>query len=441
MTPALVASRLRVSVRGRLRPVLQDASLELYPGEVVGIRGRSGSGKSVLLHTVAGLVPWALGGEVRGELRLGGENLGDLDPTQRAYHLATCLDRPEAQLFLPTVASEWMAATRQHRPDPELARLVASALGIDRLRDRPIVELSSGERQRVALATVLVAAPRPVLLDEPTSHLDPDGQAGLVEALVAVKAASGCALVAEHAGWRLAAAVDRWLELRDGRLREAPPPSEPRLAPPPSSGDGRPVLALASASLQRGGRHLLDRAELRVAAGEVVHVEGSNGVGKSSLARALAGHGLSAGARFHPGSPALWQPEDVALLLPYPDLQLFATTVLAEVRLAGLDACDAGAVLNRFRLAPLAARSPWTLSRGERQRLLLAALEASDAPLLVLDEPAPGLDGEDVAELVRSIHSRTQRGGAVLMLSNRQDLAAAAHRRLRLTDAQLEHRP
>ena len=172
MTPALVASRLRVSVRGRLRPVLQDASLELYPGEVVGIRGRSGSGKSVLLHTVAGLVPWALGAEVRGELRLGGENLGDLDPTQRAYHLATCLDRPEAQLFLPTVASEWMAATRQHRPDPELARLVASALGIDRLRDRPIVELSSGERQRVALATVLVAAPRPVLLDEPTSHLD-----------------------------------------------------------------------------------------------------------------------------------------------------------------------------------------------------------------------------------------------------------------------------
>lgn len=438
MTPALVASGLHVSVGGRLRPVLQGASLELCPGEVVGIRGRSGSGKSVLLHTLAGLVPWALGGEVRGELRLGGESLSDLDPAQRAHHLATCLDRPEAQLFLPTVDSEWMAATRQHRPDPGLARLVELALGVDRLHGRPIVELSSGERQRVALATALVAAPRPVLLDEPTSHLDAEGQAGLVAALVAVKAAGGSALIAEHAGWRLEGAVDRWIELCDGRLRVSEPPSEPRLAPPPPAGHGRPVVALATASLQRGGRHLLDGAALRVAAGEVVHVEGTNGVGKSSLARALAGHALSAGVRFHPGRPAQWRPEDVALLLPYPDLQLFARTVLAEVRLAGLDAFGAGEVLSRFRLAPLAARAPWTLSRGERQRLLLAALEPSDAPLLVLDEPAPGLDREDMAELVRSIHSRAASGGAVLVLSNRPDLASAAHRRLRLADGRLE---
>lgn len=440
MTPAVAAAGLHVSVGGQSRPVLQGASLDLYPGEVVGIRGRSGSGKSVLLHTVAGLVPWALGGKVRGELRLGGESLHDLDPAQRAHHLATCLDRPEAQLFLPTVDSEWAAATRQHGPEPELARLVEGAMGVDRLRGRQIVELSSGERQRVALATALVVAPRPVLLDEPTSHLDPEGQAGLVAALVAVKAAGGCALVAEHAGWRLGGAVDRWLELRDGRLAASEPPSEPRLDPPSPAGEGRPVVTLTDASLERGGRHLLRGGALRVAAGEVVHVEGPNGVGKSSLARALAGHALSAGVRFQPGRPALWRPEDVALLLPCPDLQLFARTVLAEVRLAGLDAFGAGEVLSRFRLAPLAARAPWTLSRGERQRLVLAALEPSDAPLLVLDEPAPGLDGEDVAELVRSIHARAAGGGAVLVLSNRPDLASAAHRRLRLVGGRLEER-
>lgn len=438
MNPLLAAAGLRVSVGGRARPVLRDASLALHPGEVVGLRGRSGSGKSVLLQTLAGLVPWALGGRVEGELRLAGESLLDLDPAQRSHHLATCLDRPEAQLFLPSVESEWAAALRQFRPDPELAECLETALGVDRLQHRPIVELSSGERQRVALAAVLVAAPRPVLLDEPTSHLDPAGQAGLAAALAALKAAGGCALVTEHAGWRLGAAVDRWLELRDGVLYPAAAPAEPRFSPPPPAPGGPPVLALAGVSLERGGRVLLRGAALAVGAGEVVHVEGPNGVGKSSLARALAGHALSAGVRFRAAEPRHWRPGDVALLLPCPDLQLFAPTVLAEVRLAGLDALRAGEVLGRFRLAPFAARAPWTLSRGERQRLLLAALEPSEAPLLVLDEPAPGLDGEDVADLVASLHARAARGGAVLLLSNRPDLAGAAHRRLRLADGRLE---
>lgn len=441
MNPLLAATDLEVSVRGRARPVLRGANFALRAGEVVGIRGRSGSGKSVLLRTLAGLLPWALGGQVRGELWLGGESFLDLDPAQRSHHLATCLDRPEAQLFLPSVASEWEAALRQHRPEPEVGRAVEVSLGIDRLRHRPIVELSSGERQRVALATALVAAPRPVLLDEPTSHLDPEGQAGLGQALEVVKAAGGAALVVEHAGWRLAGVVDRWLELCDGTLTDSTAPAEPAFAPPPTAVGGRLVLALGAASLKRGERALLHDAAFAVAAGEIVHVEGANGVGKSSLARALAGHALSAGVRFRPGKRPLWRPEEVALLLPCPDLQLFAPTVLAEVQLAGLDAMRAGEILDRFRLAPLAGRAPWTLSHGERQRLVLAALEPLDAPLLVLDEPAPGLDGEDVAELVRSLHLRAAHGGAVLVLSNRPDLAAAAHRRLRLENGRFEVLP
>ncbi|HPC83934.1 MAG TPA: ABC transporter ATP-binding protein [Thermoanaerobaculaceae bacterium] len=438
MPGTLRAAGLWVRLGGRQRPVFEDLQFELRPGEVVGVLGRSGSGKSVLVQTLAGLLPWARDGAVRGAVTLGGESLADLDPAQRAHHLATCLDRQEGQLFLPSVDSEWGTALRQHRPQPGFAALVAAALGIDHLASRSIVELSSGERQRVALARTLVAAPRPVLLDEPSTHLDDSGLEGLRSALCAVREIGGSVLLTEHAGWLLAGAVDRWLELRDGQLVPAPPPLEPAVAGPPPAPAPQTVLHLEQPQLQRGGRRLLEGGELRLLAGEIVHIGGPNGAGKSSLARALAGHAFSAGVRFDPGPAARWRPREVALLLPSPDLQLFAPTAVEEVRLAGLGPLEAGEALARFGLVALAGRSPWTLSGGERQRLLLAAIEPGPAGVLILDEPAQGLDGDGLAELVRLLHRRAAEGGAVLVLSHRAELARAAHRRMRLDAGRLE---
>lgn len=437
MTATLAAVQLSAWPGTRIRPVLQGLTLEMRSGEVIGIWGGSGSGKSVLLQSLAGLIPWARGGRVAGEVRLGGENLADMDPTQRSHHLATCLDRPEVALFLPTVAAEWEAAIRQYRPEPQVAEGIASALAIDRLISRQIVELSSGERQRVALGVTLLATPRPLLLDEPTAHLDERGVAGLIQCLDTIRSLGGSVLVTEHAGWRLGSAVDRWLELGEGKLLSSCPPSPPPLPHPPPLSPGEYLLDLPSIRLERGARRLVESGALIVRAGDVVTLTGPNGAGKSTLARALAGHALSAGASFSPGPAARWRPRDVAVLLPSSDLQLFAPTAIGELQLAGLDAQTASELLERLQMAPLAARAPWTLSRGEQQRLLLAVMEASDAPLLLLDEPAQGLDAVAVEQLVLSLHRRAARGGAVLILTHRAELAGVSHRRLHLEHGRL----
>lgn len=441
MTGQLVASGLSAWLPGRTRPVLSGLNLELRPGEVVGLVGRSGAGKSVLVSALAGLIPWARGGRVAGGLTLGGEELHDLDPMQRSHLLATCLDRPESQLFLPSVAAELDAAWRQHHTDRGVIAALSSLLGLGPLARRTIVELSSGERQRVALAVTLGAAGHTLLLDEPTTHLDEEGVAGFRRALCEVKAAGSAVLLTEHAGWRLGDAVDRWLELEEGRLLEVGAPRPPDLPSASAVVPGQPLIDLRSTRLARGGRGLIDRGTLTVRAGEVVLLGGPNGSGKSSLARALAGHALSAGVRFDPGPGSLWRPATVAVLLPNSDLQLFAPTVLREVQMAGLDPLAAGEALGRARLAHLAARAPWTLSRGERQRLLLAALDTGTVPVLVLDEPAQGLDAGDIEDLVASLHRRSAAGGGVLLMSHRQELAGAAHRVVRLADGVLtEHR-
>jgi energy-coupling factor transport system ATP-binding protein len=429
----LELAALSVQLPTGARPLLADLSLRLEPGEVVGVLGRSGAGKSTLIHGVSGLLPWLRPATVGGELRLDGDSLLDLDPAQRAHLLGTCLDRPGAQLFLQTPRQELAAARRLHAP-AALAEQLVDALGIGPLLDRRITELSSGECQRVALAVAVAASPRPVLLDEPCAHLDVRGVAALAGALAAAARDGGTVLLTEQAGWRLGDAVSRWLELAEGRLEPCSAPAPPRFPTPPATPGERVLLSARGLALARGGRRLLSPVDLELREGEVVLLSGANGVGKSTLARVLVGvEGPMDGRVERFGHRA-------ALMLPSADLQLLASSVAEELRLLDPSPEKGARVLRRHRLEPLAARPPWTLSRGERQRLVHATLDLLRPEILVIDEPAQGLDPEDLVELAQLIHRRAAKGRAYLIISHREELAAAAHRWLEIRDGRLLER-
>jgi len=420
---------LGVRYPGRGRGPLAGVELEVAPGEVTCLRGRSGSGKTTLLAAINGLVPWFEAAAVEGTVMLDGAALDDLDPGQRAPLLGSCLDRADAQLFLTTPRHELAAASRLHRGASPAAELV-DRLGIGPLLDRRTTTLSSGERQRVTLAAALLAAPGPLLLDEPTAHLDTAGALALTAALDKMAGAGGSALIAEHAGWRLHGAVGRWLELRDRRVATAETPRTPRLPHPPHAPGTGVVLEARGLILERAGRRLAGPLELAVREGEIVLINGPNGAGKTTLARALAGPG-SAAATIRRGGR-------VGLMLPDATVQLLQDSVFGELASLCRDREAVARVLRRHRLEALAARAPWSLSRGERQRLVHAALDVTRPSLLIVDEPAQGLDPEDLAAFVDLVHRRAAKGRAYLLISHREELAAAAHRRLVLDDGRLE---
>jgi energy-coupling factor transporter ATP-binding protein EcfA2 len=424
--PALAVKGLTVRLPGHALPILTGADLELGPGEIVGLCGRSGSGKSTLLHAVAGLLPWSRPADVSGAIELGGESIADLDPGQRAHLLATCLDRPDAQLFLSTARHELATAARLHGRTP-FGELVAETLALGPLLDHRVTGLSSGERQRLALAVSLAAAPRPVLLDEPTVHLDEAGAHALAQALRAIRALGGSVLVAEQAGWRLGDAVDRWLELEDGTLRDRAAPTPPQLERPLGP-PGPPLLEVSNLRLRRGERTLLEGVNLSFGAGEIVLLSGPNGAGKSSLARALAGHAAAAGGGLSVVAGELRRPRGTALLLPEANVQLFADTAADELTFGGTDPLAVAVVLSRHRLEHLSGRAPWTLSQGERLRLAHAALDVLRPQMLIVDEPGQGLDPLDFAELARLIGGRAAEGRSYLIVSHRRELALLAHR-------------
>jgi energy-coupling factor transport system ATP-binding protein len=205
------------------RDALRGVELELCEGELVLLAGASACGKSTLLRAAAGLVPHFYGGEFRGRVTVGGLDTRDAGPAGVSAVASSLFQDPESQVVMTTVASELsLPLDNRGSSAASAARAVeetAVALGIDALLERSMHTLSGGELQRVALAAALVTQPRLLLLDEPTSQLDPVAGDELIWQLRRLNEQWGTTvLLAEHRIERCLAAADRVVVLDDGAL-------------------------------------------------------------------------------------------------------------------------------------------------------------------------------------------------------------------------------
>src|ERR687898_1259412 len=208
---------------GATRPALRDLQLNVYRGEFVVIAGRSGSGKSTLLRAACGLVPHFHGGEVEGELEIAGLDVSASGPAELASIVGLVAQEPESQVVSTTVKAEieLPLELRGVRPAARARAVeeVALALAIPDLLDRTTDTLSGGELQRVALAAALATRPSLVLLDEPTSQLDPVAGDELISLLRRLNEEWGVSvLLGEHRLERCLGAADRVIALVHGRL-------------------------------------------------------------------------------------------------------------------------------------------------------------------------------------------------------------------------------
>jgi len=221
--PALAIEALTYSYPGGREPALRQVSLQIVPGEFVLLAGRSASGKSTLLKAACGLVPHFHGGEVSGEIAVAGVDALATGPGDLAAAVGYLAQDPETQIVSTTVAAE-IELPLEMRGDSAASRArgveeVALALAIPHLLARTVDTLSGGELQRVALAAALVTRPRLVVLDEPTSQLDPVAGDELIWLLRRLNEEWGVAvLLAEHRLERCLAAADRVVSMDSGAI-------------------------------------------------------------------------------------------------------------------------------------------------------------------------------------------------------------------------------
>jgi energy-coupling factor transport system ATP-binding protein len=211
--------------------VLRDVSLTLAPGEFTLLAGRSASGKTTLLRAACGLVPHFHGGELEGRVEVAGIDAIAAGPGTLASAVGYVAQDPETQIVSTTVAAE-IALPLELRGDPPTSRAraveeVALALAIPHLLNRTVDTLSGGELQRVALAAALVTRPKLVLLDEPTSQLDPVAGDELIWLLRRLNAEWGVSiLLAEHRLERCLSAADRVIAMSSGAVSFDGAPSD-----------------------------------------------------------------------------------------------------------------------------------------------------------------------------------------------------------------------
>jgi energy-coupling factor transporter ATP-binding protein EcfA2 len=417
----------------RAVPALRTVSVAIEPGEVVAVFGPSGSGKSTLLRAFAGLVPHFHGGRFEGRVEVAARDTRAVRPAELAGTVATVFQDPEEQVVLTYVAREVAFGLENVGTPPNeilpRAYEALAAVGAEHLAERPVAELSGGELQRVCLASALALRPQLLLLDEPTSQLDPDGADAFLELVTALGVA---AVICEQRPRRVLEHADRVLFLEHGELLLDAPVGEARewlserhplwLDLPEPEGvheEGAVLCELRGARFGYGaGPPAVDEIDLELRRGEVVALEGPNGVGKTTIAKLAAG-------LLEPDGGAVHRHGRAAMLLQDPSRYSVRERADEEVALGvGGDRRRARGALAKVGLAGLESRHPRDLSSGERERLALASVLVTEPDLLVLDEPTRGVDPGRKAQLAALLR-RDAGERATLVVTHDTEFAAA----------------
>lgn len=292
---------------------VQDISLSVKGGECVVLTGLSGCGKTTVTRLVNGLAPSYYPGVFSGSVRIDGKDISRLSTWEIGRLVGSVFQDPKSQFFSSELAGEVAFPCENYglsaREIRERTDAAIEALQLSRLKDRAVDVLSSGEKQRAAIASVYAMKPKVFVCDEPTANLDAAGTRQLAQTLRQLKAQGFTLLIAEHRIDWLMGIADRFLYLRDGRIAaEYTPedllllpeadilgmglrsPHEGKSLPAPSVLDESPaVLKTAGLSKRIRKEVIFEDISLSVPEGSVTAITGQNGAGKTTLAQILCG--------------------------------------------------------------------------------------------------------------------------------------------------------
>ncbi|TMD46625.1 MAG: ATP-binding cassette domain-containing protein [Chloroflexi bacterium] len=444
------------------RPALVDVSAAVEPGQVILLRGPSGSGKSTLLRCLNGLVPHSTGGEFGGRVIACGLDTRTHAPRELGARIGFVFQHPDAQFVLDDVEAELAFGMENLGLAGPLMRKrveeVIDQVGINHLRRRRIDTLSGGERQRVAIAAALAVHPQALVLDEPTSQLDPQAAEDVLQVVMRLVAELGMTtVIAEHRVERIAPFVDRiwtldagvlkdqgprtalteggarppvvdlalragWtpipLGLRDARVYAQRLPKPPPCPPPDFREPGwGPVLCrVENLDYRYGAVPAVRGLTLSLRGGQITALMGRNGSGKTTLLKLIAGLLRPQHGAVRADVRAAYVPQDA-------DALLFSATVEDELR---GQPPEVAAPFQRWL-----HRYPRDLSSGERQQLAIAVV-AAQADVLLLDEPTRGLDPLVKKALSAFLRIRAAAGAAIVIATHDVEWAARTAERILL---------
>jgi energy-coupling factor transport system ATP-binding protein len=408
--------------------VLEDIDLHIGPGEFVVLSGFSGAGKSTLLSSINGVAAKLLDAEIRGSVRVHGQEMGDLSIGQISQRVGTVLQDADAQIFNLQVDDEVAFGLENLGLDPAIIRerVQATCKLMGLAPDQAVAKLSGGQKQRLVIASVLAMEQGVLLLDEPLANLDGTSATRLLGFLRDRTGQGHTVIVVEHRLDMVLPYATRLLWLEDGRIvqdLDQAQAAESYLSlfqwQQDAASPGKTALfRLSDLQIAYEGAPVLSHLNLTLHQREQVVILGENGSGKTTLLRTLAG-------LVRPWSGELWrapqlreQPfKKVGYVYQNPNYQLFMDTVYREIDFQSDSAENTRDFLDLFGIRHLQERHPLGLSEGQKRLVTIAAIAAMRPQMLLLDEPTVGQDYRGLGRLIEALDEMRRRYGTAAVVA------------------------
>lgn len=399
---------------------LKNIDLTIKKGEFVVLCGRSGCGKTSITRLINGLIPHFHEGTLSGEVTVNGENINNLTLAQISKLVGSVFQNPRSQFFNVDTTSELAFGCENLAvPVNEIIKRISETteiFNLHKLLDRSIFDLSGGEKQRIACASVYAALPEIFLLDEPSSNLDAISIKNLKDVLKILKNMGKTIIISEHRLYYLKDLADRFIYLENGSIcKEYSNLEIKALNPDILAEKGLRTLDLNHITkvffekekesnifefnnmiCRRGKKEVLHIAKLQIPKGEIVGVIGKNGAGKSTFVSCFSGMLKHKGRIFFDGKEMKAKNRLSKSYMVMQDVnhQLFCESVNDELMLTIADDRKemVSKILAELDIEKYKNTHPLALSGGEKQRVAIGSAICSEKKLLFYDEPTSGLD-------------------------------------------------
>ena len=406
--------------------VIDRVNFKINKGECILLTGVSGSGKSTLIHLMNGLIPTLYEGQLEGEILFKNKDLKNIESYDISKNIGYVSQDPRGHFFTTNTTSELVFSMENYGiPLNEMKKKyseLVNLLELEKLVDKNIIYISSGERQKIAIGCSLSLEPEIIILDEPSSNLDFHMTKKLKQLIEKLKTKGYTIIIAEHRMYYIQNLIDRVFVINNGKVIE-------KTISDLESNNEVPLRSLDIFNLELENiscknkellmeinnityKNILTNITTTVYKGDVIGLIGKNGVGKTTLLRLLSNI-------MKPNKGKIVGKVVPFLVMQDMDYQFFTESVESEMKFgsADNDLEKINSLLMKLGLTEFKDKIPFELSGGQKQRLLIAISALANVNLLMFDEPTSGLDYVNMTK-VSSILKDLSKNSALIVATH-----------------------